>query len=186
MEKHVCPVWAGYLLASSLRKLYHDPNKIIAPFVKENMFVLDVGCAMGFFSLPIAEMVKPKGKVFCVDLQKKMLDVLEKKARKKKLSDYIETINCNETTFGIEHLKNRIDFVLAFAVLHELPAQKKFFDEIYSVLKNYGRVLIAEPIGHVTEVDFEKTLNYAKEKGFTIISQQKISKSHSIILEKSY
>jgi len=43
---------------------------------------LDIGSAMGFFSLPMAKMVGAEGKVVCVDLQQKMLDVLEKKSAK--------------------------------------------------------------------------------------------------------
>ena len=31
---------------------------------------------MGFFSLPLARMVGPKGRVVCVDLQQKMLDLV--------------------------------------------------------------------------------------------------------------
>jgi len=40
---HVCPVWVGYLLASPLRKLLQNPDKILAPYVKPGMTVLDVG-----------------------------------------------------------------------------------------------------------------------------------------------
>ena len=49
MAEHVCPVWVGYLLASPVRKLFDNPEKVLAPYVKEGMTVLDVGSAMGFF-----------------------------------------------------------------------------------------------------------------------------------------
>jgi len=51
MAEHRCPVWVGYFLASGLRKLLQNPVKILSPYVKRNMTVLDIGCAMGFFSL---------------------------------------------------------------------------------------------------------------------------------------
>ena len=70
MAKRVCPVWIGYLLASPIRKLFQNPKKILYHYVKEGMMVLDIGCAMGFFSLPLSEMVGSKGKVICVDVQK--------------------------------------------------------------------------------------------------------------------
>ena len=57
MAEKVCPVWVGYLLASPLRKLFENPRKILSQYVKEGMKVLDIGCAMGFFSLPLAQMV---------------------------------------------------------------------------------------------------------------------------------
>jgi 2-polyprenyl-3-methyl-5-hydroxy-6-metoxy-1,4-benzoquinol methylase len=56
MAQRVCPIWVGYLLASPVRKLYQNPKKILGAYVREGMKILDIGCAMGFFSLPLAEM----------------------------------------------------------------------------------------------------------------------------------
>ena len=69
----VCPWWLGYLLASPLRRLLQDPVEIVKPYVEEGMTVLDVGCGMGFFSLPLANLVGEKGRVVCIDLQEKMI-----------------------------------------------------------------------------------------------------------------
>ena len=35
--------------------------------------MIDAGCAMGFYSLPMARMVGSGGRVICVDLQEKMV-----------------------------------------------------------------------------------------------------------------
>ena len=67
MANRTCPIWVGYLLASPLRKLLENPEKILKPHVNEGMKVLDIGSAMGFFSLPLAKIVSTKGKVVCVD-----------------------------------------------------------------------------------------------------------------------
>ena len=91
MSERVCPVWVGYLLASPLRKFAHNPDKILSPYVKEGMTVLDIGSAMGFFSIPMAQMVGPEGKVICVDMQEKMLERLQKRAHKAGVADRIET-----------------------------------------------------------------------------------------------
>lgn len=48
MAEHRCPAWAGYFLASRLRILLQNPYKILAPYVKPGMTVLDFGSAMGF------------------------------------------------------------------------------------------------------------------------------------------
>lgn len=61
MKQRVCPVWMGYLLVSPLRKLFMGPEKILGPFVRPGMKVLDIGCAMGFFSIPAAKMLGPRG-----------------------------------------------------------------------------------------------------------------------------
>ncbi|QTA83790.1 SAM-dependent methyltransferase domain-containing protein [Desulfonema limicola] len=63
MSKRVCPIWIGYLLLNPIIKLYQNPEKILSPYVSEGMTVLDMGCAMGYFSLPLARMVGTGGKV---------------------------------------------------------------------------------------------------------------------------
>ena len=68
-DHHVCPWWIGYLIASHLRKLGENPDTILGPLVEPGMTVVDVGCAMGFFSLPLARMVGESGRVLCVDVQ---------------------------------------------------------------------------------------------------------------------
>ena len=70
---HVCPWWVGYLIASPLRKLGENPDTILAPLVEPGMTTVDIGCAMGFFSLPLARMVGGSGRVVCVDVQERML-----------------------------------------------------------------------------------------------------------------
>ena len=98
MAERVCPVWVGYLLASPVRKLFQNPKKILAPYVEDGMKVLDVGCAMGFFSLPLARMIGSNGKVICVDVQEKMIKSLEKRAQKAGLANRIETRVCRHNS----------------------------------------------------------------------------------------
>ncbi|MEA1968069.1 MAG: hypothetical protein U9N77_07605 [Thermodesulfobacteriota bacterium] len=64
-------IWVGHLLASPIRKLLQNPEKILSPHIKPGMTVLDIGCAMVFFSLPMAWMTGPDGKVVCMDIQEK-------------------------------------------------------------------------------------------------------------------
>lgn len=80
MNDRVCPWWLGYLLAAPMRKLAQDPQKILKPYMKTGDTVLDVGSAMGFFSLPMARLVGERGHVVCVDLQEKMIDGLRRRA----------------------------------------------------------------------------------------------------------
>ena len=68
MAEHVCPWWLGYFLASPLRKLMQNPDTILSGHISEGMTALDVGSAMGFFSIPMARLVGASGKVICVDL----------------------------------------------------------------------------------------------------------------------
>ncbi|RME62908.1 MAG: class I SAM-dependent methyltransferase [Nitrospirae bacterium] len=181
---HTCPVWAGYLLVCPLRRIFHNPETILKPYVKEGMKVLEVGPGMGFFTLPLAEMVGPEGMVYAVDIQEKMLEVLKNRAKKKGLSRRIETILATGQSLGISHLSN-IDFCLLFAVVHEVPYREKLFEEIGHVLGPEGYVLMAEPKGHVSKDSFQEFIDIAKRKGFTVVSEQKIFRSRAVLLKKT-
>jgi len=183
-EHHVCPIWVGYLLASPVRKLFENPRKMLGPYVNEGMTVADIGCAMGFFSLPLAEMVGPKGRVICVDVQEKMIRSLEKRARKAGLSGRIKTLICNDGSLCLDNAEEEIDFVLASAVLHEVPDAVRFFSEIHKSIKPAGRLLVAEPKGHVSEKDFETTISVAEQNGFTVADSLEIKRSRAVLLEK--
>jgi ubiquinone/menaquinone biosynthesis C-methylase UbiE len=184
MAHRVCPVWVGYFLACPIRKLFQNPRKILIPYVKDGMKVLDVGCAMGFFSLPLARMVGPDGKVICVDIQEKMIQSLEKRARKTGLLNRIETRICQSTSLGLDNLKGEIDFALASAVVHEVPDVSDFFSEIYDAIKPAGRFLVLEPHGHVSEKEFEKTVTEARQSGFLVIGAPEVRQSYSVLLKK--
>ncbi len=183
-HNRVCPVWAGYFLACPIRKLYQNPKKILSSYIKEGMKVLDIGCAMGFFSLPLSKMVGPQGKVICVDLQEKMIEKLRRCAGKAGLLDRIEARICQSDSLGLSDLKEEIDFVLASAVVHEVPDSGAFFSEIYKTMKKSGRFLIIEPKGHVSIDGFNETIELAEKAGFQIIERPVVRGSHSALLIK--
>lgn len=184
MPEHVCPWWIGYLLASPLRRIFYKPEQIIAPYVKEGMTVLEVGPGMGFFTLPMARLVGAKGKIICIDVQEKMIKSLMRRAAGAGLSDRIITRITSGDSLQGEDYANRIDFVLLFAVVHEVPNQEKLFREVHAALKDGSLVLLSEPKGHVTLEDFNQTLKITKQIGYDVIASPEIKRSHSVVLRK--
>lgn len=146
------------------------------------MTVLDVGCGMGFFSLPLAMLVGEEGKVICVDLQEKMIKGLIKRAKKAELSGRIETRVCTQNSLGVSDIIKKIDFALIFALAHEVPDQERLFREIYSTMKPTGKMLLAEPRGHVSRLDFDKTVSSAQNAGFEVCDDLKIRRSRAVLL----
>jgi ubiquinone/menaquinone biosynthesis C-methylase UbiE len=185
MEQHVCPWYLGYVLANPIRRLYQNPEKILGYYIKQGMRVLEVGPGMGFFSLPMAKLVGVSGKVFCVDLQDKMLRGLQRRAKKKNLFERIEICLCSESSLQIANLAMSIDFVLVFAVMHEVPDQSRLLKEVSRSLKKGGLLLISEPRGHVTKEEFEITLSFAQNVGMKIKDTPVIRGSYSVLLEKA-
>ncbi len=183
MSHRLCPVWIGYLLASPLRKLRQNPRTILAPFVRPRMTALDVGAAMGFFSIPLAEAVGPGGRVVCLDVQEKMLRGLEKRARKAGVAERIETRLCEPDALGVEDLTGKVDFALLFAVVHEAPEPEAFLAAIRATLEPRARVLLAEPKGHVTEAEWTATLDAAGRAGLAPSSFPSLGGVRAAVLE---
>lgn len=182
MASHVCPWWVGYLLANPLRRLMQDPAQILAPYVHPGMTVLEPGPGMGFFTLELARLVGPGGRVIAVDLQPRMLDGLRRRADKAQLDDRIETRLAQTDSLDVADLREAVDFVLAFAVVHETPDAAAFFAQVAATPKVGGHLLLAEPKGHVDTASFEVELNAATQAGLTRVAQPDIRRSHAALL----
>jgi ubiquinone/menaquinone biosynthesis C-methylase UbiE len=184
MAEHVCPWWIGYLLVSPLRRVWQDPRKILAPYVKPGMVALDVGCGMGFFSLDMARVVGAGGRVVCVDLQAKMIEALVRRATKAGVIDRIDPRVCDRKGLGIEDLNGKVDFALAFALVHEVPDPEAFFRQLHAGLRPGGACLVAEPKGHVSERRFEGTLAAAKRAGLEVRERPGIRRTRAALLSR--
>ena len=185
MEQHrVCPWWMGYLLANPLRRLYQDPAKILSPYLKPGMTVLEPGPGMGFFTLAMGRLVESSGRVIALDLQPKMLSTLQARAARAGLSDRIETRLAPADSMKLQDLRGRIDFVLAFAVVHEFPSVERFFAESAEALKPGGRLLLAEPRGHVDAAHFAEELELARRAGLTLLERPEVRGSHTALFAK--
>jgi 2-polyprenyl-3-methyl-5-hydroxy-6-metoxy-1,4-benzoquinol methylase len=177
----VCPWWLTYTFDNPLRKLVQDPYKILSPHVRFGMRVADVGCGMGYFTIPIAQLVGDSGYVQAIDLQSQQLKRVEKRARKSGVAARVDRTLATENSLS---LKPPMDFILAFAVVHEVPSAEKFFGEISYSLKPGGRVLVAEPSHHVSQKLFEKELETARRCGLRPVpNPQRIRLSRVGLLE---
>lgn len=185
MAKHVCPFWVGYFLANPLRKLLQNPAKVVGPYVKPGMRVLDFGSAMGFFSLPMAKMVGPDGHVVCVDVQPKMLDMLRRRAGRTGVLDRIQCHTCHEDSISLQGSNDGFDFALAFAVMHEVPDPSRILGELSELVKPDGHLLLAEPAGHVRPDEMEHTVTIARQHGFVMTQAPLIRGAHAALLTRT-
>ena len=184
MSKRVCPWWLGYLLASPLRRWLTNPRELLRPHVREGMTVLEPGPGMGFFKLELARLVGPSGHVIAVDVQPKMLAGLKKRMRKAGLMDRLDAREVSAESLGLANLESKVDFTLAFAVVHEMPSSGHFFSEAAAASKTGGRLLLVEPAGHVKTEVFEVELADAAKAGFVLLDRPLIRRSQAAVLEK--
>ena len=148
------------------------------------MTVLEPGPGMGFFTLDLARRVGEQGRVIAIELQPKMLEALLRRARKAGLAECIEARQPQGDHLGVEDCRGRVDFALAFAMVHEVPKPRTLLADIYDALRAGGKLLLAEPKGHVRSEAFETTLGLARESGFALNSRPAIRRSHSAVLVK--
>lgn len=183
MSEHVCPWWIGYFLISPIRRWMQNPDEVIRPYVTPGMIVLEPGPGMGFFTLPLARRVG-SGRVVAVDIQPKMLNALRRRATKAGLIQRIETRLARPDTLGIDDLKGTVDFVLAVAMVHEIPSAESFFYQAAEALAPGGRLLLAEPGGHVTESRFGEELAWAQRAGLVVKNVPQLKRFHAALLAK--
>ncbi len=189
-EKHeykVFPWWKARLYGSilSLRARKQNPERILRDYIQEGMTVADIGCGMGYFTIPMAKMAGINGRIIAVDLQKEMLNGLDKRARRHECESQIIKQNCTDTSLGIEEWNNQLSFVLLFAVAHEVPNRRNLFKEIGDAMQTGAKLLFAEPKGHVSQTCFEESISFAVENGFQIITYPDIAMSRAVLLQKT-
>jgi ubiquinone/menaquinone biosynthesis C-methylase UbiE len=176
-----CPWWLCFTFDNFLRRRFQNPFVIMSPYIKEGWTVLDIGPGMGYFTISMAKLVGPTGKVIAADLQRHMLEAIHRRAVRAQVQDRIILHQTKADEIGLSVL---VDFCLAFWMIHEVRDRKRFLYQIASILKPGGTMLVAEPKLHVSKANFMATLTLAQEIGFEVIDWPKIFLSNAVILKK--
>jgi len=172
---HVCPWWLAYTFDNPVRRLLHNPQKLLSGLVKEGDTALDIGCGMGHFSIGMAKLVGPSGRVISVDLQPEMLARVRLRAEQQRLQDRIQLHRCQSNSLGVDE---PVDFALAFWMVHEIPNRTAFLAEVRDLLKPGARFLVVEPKIHVSAADFQKTVDLGSRSGLSEIWKSLTVKHH--------
>ncbi len=154
-----------------IRKCFQNPEKILSPLIRTGMTVLDFGCGPGFFTLAMARLVGPSGKVIAADLQDGMLDIVRNKVRGLDIENRVLFHQCPENALDV---REKVDFVLAFYIMHEHPDPTSVFKEVAAILNPGGCILIVEPPFHVSRKAFAKTVNDAESQGFALAGSPRV------------
>jgi len=177
----LCPVESAGGLDNSIRRWVQNPRKILGPYITEGMRVMDVGCGPGFFTIEMARMVGKSGRVIASDVQEGMLQIVKEKVKGTELDGRILLHKCGEDKIGVSA---SVDFVLLFYMVHEVPDKERFFNEIGTIVKPQGKVLIVEPPFHVSKSAFEATVEKAGDAGFVIVERPRVFFSRAVLLRK--
>jgi ubiquinone/menaquinone biosynthesis C-methylase UbiE len=131
---------AGWLERSS-RETEEQPQKVIAALqLKPDSVVADIGAGTGYFSFRIASTI-PQGKVYAVDVQPEMLEILNYLKDQKKIAN-VEPILGSETAPNLP--ENSVDLALMVDAYHEFEFPQEMMLAIVRSLKPQGRVALVE------------------------------------------
>lgn len=136
----------GHLAAGWLerpqREKEEEPNKLInALELKPGMVVADVGAGSGYFTFRIARKLGPKGKIYAVDIQKEMLDLITQRMRKSSVNN-IQTVLGNEKDPCLP--PEAVDLIFMVDVYHEFSFPLEMTANMVKALKPGGRLVFVE------------------------------------------
>ncbi len=165
-------------LESEERKKEENPEKILQLFeLKEGETLIDIGCGLGFYTLPAARIVGVKGRVFALDISAELLEALKKKVPPE-LKKVVEIHLIEGLNFSLnQFLKGvSVNIVLMANLLHELEDKRKILKEAANVLVPEGRLGIVEwkkesmPVGPPLNerLSFEEINNLLQKASFKL------------------
>lgn len=175
----VCPWWFCPSFDNVLRKLLHDPAAILGNYVKKGDTALDIGCGMGYFTIPMARLVGETGQVIAADLQSQMLSAAQRRAERSGVNGRITFHRTAPYAIG---LTEQVDFALAFWMLHEVKNRPAFLADLRSLVKQGGKFLLVEPRLHVSEANFTLELEQTKTAGFVYLQPVDVRISRGALL----
>jgi ubiquinone/menaquinone biosynthesis C-methylase UbiE len=144
--------------------------------VKPGDVVCDMGCGNGFYTLKLAQLVGPKGKVIAVDIQREMLGLLDDRAKQEKVTN-IDTVL--GTVFDPKLPEKAVDLVLLVDVYHEFSHPEQMLATIRKSLKPTGRIALVEfraedpnvPIKPLHKMSKEQILKEFPPNGFKLVEE---------------
>lgn len=129
------------VMESPLRRRFFDPVQALhAAGIRSGQVVLEVGCGTGFFTIPAAELVGEKGRVYALDPHPLAIEQVASKVRDAGLTN-VRLIRADATEAGLA--TGSIDLALLFGVIPSptLPLDH-LLPEMFRLLRSEGALAV--------------------------------------------
>ena len=124
------------------RELEENPDLAMRLIrVARGSTVADVGAGSGYFTIRLAKAVGTEGKVYAVDIQQGMLDLLQRAVTKEKLTNVTPVLGAADDP---RLPAASLDLVLMVDVYHELSSPQTTLGHLKNALKPGGRLVLLE------------------------------------------
>lgn len=173
------------------RKMLPPEKTLINLGLNAGDLMADIGCGIGYFSIPASKIVGDNGKIFALDILPEMLQEVEIRAKENNCNN-IKTVLTEENNLKLE--EGTITFAFISNVLHETEELDKFLGKVKKVMNSKGKIAIVEwqkintedgpPIEHrLDKLELAKLLD---NLGFTDIRNIDISDNFYGITAEKY
>lgn len=164
-------------ITDTKEKKFIEPERVVSYFeLQKGDYVAEFGAGHGYFTIPMARAVGGEGKVFAIDVQKGVLEIIRSRSRLENLSN-IELIWADLELSGGSKLKNdSVEFVLVANILFQAENKSMLLKEAHRIMRPEGRLAIIEwdesvtPFGPPPHLRMRKdaVLDAARQVGFEL------------------
>ena len=130
-------------LEATERLQWMPPGEILGWLeLRPGVIVVDIGTGTGYFAVPIAQAIAPGGRIYAVDLQPELLEVLRGKLAKPDAPTNIVPLEGTASATGLAD--GSCDLALLANVWHELDDYAAAVDELTRILKPGGTIAVLD------------------------------------------
>lgn len=124
------------------REEEEEPAQLLKALrIRKGQRVADIGCGNGFYSLRMARLAGPEGRVLAVDIQPEMLSLLRDRAKQAGLENIEPVLG---QPFDPKLPQGRLDLILLVDVYHEFAYPERMLAAMRESLKPNGVIALAE------------------------------------------
>ena len=129
-------------LDRSERDLEENPDRAIDVLkIEKGATVADVGAGSGYMTVKLSKKVGAQGKVYANDIQQGMLDLLNKRLARSKITNVTTVLGTQDDP---RLPPDALDLVIMVDVYHELSQPQVMLGKIRASLKSGGRLVLLE------------------------------------------
>jgi SAM-dependent methyltransferase len=173
------------------REMEEEPDKALdALQLTRGSSVADVGAGSGYFTVRMAERVGPDGRVYAVDIQPEMLQLLGERLKRGRITNVTTVLGALDDPKLPEAA---LDLILMVDVYHEFSEPQKMLRRMRAALKPGGRLVLLEyrkedptvPIRFEHKMSVAEARMEVEAEGFTLAKvDEALPRQHILIFTR--